>query len=141
MMLECKICKSYKGCIGAEWYSYADIRFCPLQIIWILQTSEILKGGEWPKETQTYSVSASQNVRVEAVFVKPELIWVETESRLEMTGLYGKLLVAEVEAGRDFNTLTPEAKEALMYIKGWKRKRMKFVDWLRIRRFRMLRKS
>jgi len=68
----------------------------------------------------------------EGYFVKPGSIKAEVEYRLKRTGVSGKLLKAEVLAGRD---LSPEAKSALLYCKGWRRKTMSYQRWLRHRRY------
>ena len=68
--------------------------------------------------------------------MKPIIILSEVETRLERTGIHGKLLVAQIELGREFSNLDYDAKLALLYVKGGWRKRMSFNAWKRKRKYR-----
>ena len=134
---DCRKCKDYRECIGKDWYHYGEIRWCPYQVIWILNHKDTLRAGHWPQEPHSSSDnnSGQRNIKTEATFTKPILILAEVESRLRRTGLNGKLLVAQIESGRGFNTLAPEARAALMYVKGWRYKRMGFNAWRKKRKY------
>jgi hypothetical protein len=131
----CRDCKDYRGCIPPEWFNYAEIRFCPYQVLWVIANSDIFRAGHWPKNPNGDDSSGQKGIKAEAAFVKPILILAELESRLERTGIQGKLLVAQIEAGYEFNMLDREARDALFYVKGWRRKRISFIDWKRKRRW------
>ena len=139
--ITCRNCKRWKQCpfwhppysAGKEWYHFGEIRWCPFQVLWILENAHTLEAGRWPPEhcdTGYEDRLGGENIKTEAGFVKPELIIAEVKSRLNRTGLHGKLLVSQVEAGRDFDDLDEEAKAALMYVKGWRRKKTGFKKWL-----------
>lgn len=135
MAKECQKCKDYRDCIGKYWYDYSEIRFCPYQFIWIIENSETFGIGDWPlsPDGSTYiDPKIKIGYKSEAYYVKPEVILGEVNARLARTGTDGKLLRAEVMAGLD---LSQESKDALMYIKGWRRKRMSYQRWLRDRRY------
>ena len=128
---DCRHCRDYRDCpsAGKDTYHYAEIRFCPYQVIWILSEADTLRDGDWPGSNV---ISASQrSIKTEAAFVKPELIIAEVESRLQMTGDRAELLITQVEDGRTFSNLSNGAMEVLMYVKGWRQKRIGFKKWLR----------
>jgi hypothetical protein len=98
--------------------------------------AEVLRMGHWPKNPDTTDDNNGQRrVKAEAAFEKPIIILAELEERLAKTKIRGKLLIAQVEAGRDFKSLDRDAKDALLYIKGFKRKRITFNEWKKARRY------
>lgn len=128
---DCRKCRDYRQCIGKDWYDSADIRWCPYQVMWILEHRETLKGGEWP-EDNTNSPNSQTNVRTQASFEKCIDTIAEVEERLKKTGWQAELLITQVEDGRTFDTLSKGAREVLMYVKGFRRKRIGFRKWLRV---------
>jgi len=58
-------------------------------------------------------------------------ILAEVNKRLSKTDVHGKLLKSQVENGKDIDSLEPEARSALMYVKGLRRKRIDYKRWLR----------
>jgi len=129
---DCKNCKDYRECIGLDWYDYSQIRWCPYQVIWVLQSKEILLSGRWPQDPHNSDDNVgTKTFKTEASFVKPELVIAEVETRLKRCGSQAELLITQIEDGRNFNNLSPGAREVLMYIKGFKRKRISFRRWLR----------
>ena len=96
-----------------------------------------MRKGEWPPhpDISNYTDPMIQTgYRTDAYFTKPAEILGEVMSRIERAGIHGKLLVAEIEAGR--LELSYEANEALMYVKGWRRKFLSFERWKAQRRYR-----
>jgi hypothetical protein len=134
---DCRHCRDYRECVGKEWFNFAEVRWCVWQILWILANASTLRAGHWPQDPDRPSPdqSGQRSIKTEASFIKPILILAEVETRLRRTGIHGKLLVAQIEAGREFNTLDREAKDALFYIKGWRQKRMGFKAWKRARKY------
>ena len=124
---DCRKCKSWKGCIGKDWYHYGEIRWCPLQCIWILQYAQELKEGRWPE----ISDFSSEEMKTEAPFARTIAIIAELEERLDMTDNKGELLITQVEDGRTFDDLSQGARAILLYVKGWRRKSIGFRRWLR----------
>jgi len=138
-MTTCQDCKDYRECDGLKpFYNYAEIRWCPYQCLWIILYSGTFMLGKWPVDPDNPhdNNSGRTNIQTEASYCKPITILAELEQRLERTGMSGKLLVAEVEAGRDFSNLSREARDALMYIKGFRRKRDSFAKWKKERNYR-----
>ena len=137
--IDCRNCKDYRECISPPtWFHYGQIRWCPYQCIFIIANSATFMLGKWPTDPDNPhdNNSGRTNIQTEASYCKPITILAELEQRLERTGMSGKLLVAEVEAGRDFTNISREARDALLYIKGFRRKRMSFSDWKKQRRHR-----
>ena len=133
---DCRHCKDYRECVPPEWFNYAEIRFCVWQIIWIIRNALTLRTGHWPKDPDNSSDNLGQrSIKTEASFVKPILILAEVESRLGRTGIHGKLLVAQIEAGIEFNNLDREARDALFYVMGWRQKRESFSAWKKARKY------
>ena len=133
-MKDCRKCKDYRGCNGKLWYNYGEIRFCPLQILWVITNSEIMI-TTWPPnpEGSGYTDAGSKpNYKNEGSFAKPAGILAEVNARLTRAGTSGKLLRAEVLAELD---LSYESKDALMYVKGWRRKLMSFGAWKKGRKY------
>ena len=131
-MKDCRDCKDYKDCRGKEWYHYGEIRFCPYQVMFIIVNSELLVIGEWPKRPQgAYTDFLPLDISTEAYYTRPTSILAEVEIRLGRINRYCKLaLIDEVNNGLTFDTLSRPAIDALMYAKGWRRKRSSFSHWL-----------
>jgi hypothetical protein len=135
---DCRRCRDYRHCIvPPEWFNYAEVRFCVFQIIWILQHAETLRAGHWPKNPNQIGDDnlGQKGIKTEASFTKPIIILAEVECRLRRTGINGKLLVAQIEAGRQFSDLDRDARDALLYVKGWRQKRMSFRAWKKARKY------
>lgn len=54
-MLQCQECrkdhKPWRECPGGlEWYEPSDIRFCPNQMVWLMEQLHILEYGQWPSD-------------------------------------------------------------------------------------------
>jgi len=131
----CQKCKSYKDCSGKTFYNYSDIRFCPYQVLWVIEQSEVLQGGNWPSnpdESSYIDPGIRTGYKDEAYYAKPVGILGEVNARLARAGTHGKLLRAEVLAELE---LSEESKSVLMYIKGWRRKGMSYKRWLKDRRY------
>lgn len=143
---DCQKCRQWKGCPGRwysytengekveeEWYHFGEIRWCPRQDIWILQSAEIFRDGTWV--TKHEESGESKQLRPEAYFVKAGIAISELKARLDRTPNRGELLITQVEDGRTLETLSDGAYEILMYIKGKNRKSMDFHAWQRQRRY------
>jgi len=106
--------------------------------MWLLENLDTLLAGHWPKspDGSTYIDPAIRRRAspTHAKFEKPCDIAAEIEYRLRRTGIEGKLLRAEVIAGLTYE-LSKESQNALMYIKGWRRKRVPYKLWLAQRNY------
>ena len=135
-MSECRECKEWKGCPGKEWYHYGEICWCPQQVFWLLKFEEIIHQGEWPAPDATAPGGMSGKTLTEAAFVKVILIIAELDCRIEQAGWRGKVLVGECYKLEKMMYLSDDAKDALYYVAGWKRKDTNFSQWRRQKRYR-----
>ena len=136
--LDCRNCRDYRGCIGKEWFNYSEIKWCPLQVVWLLQHKEMLRAGWWPKDPYGSgdTNSTSRTVKTEATYVKPGIGIAEVDKRLEWVGWRAELLTSQVEDGRTVANLSRGARDVLMYVSGWPRKDLSFSDWKKQREYR-----
>ena len=126
---DCQKCKDWHGCVGKPWYSYLEIRWCPFQVMWILRYCDVLHSGRWPSPDERPDTVPYEQFHNEAPFVKAALIIAELEHRLARCGVAGKLLKAQARAGDNLDYLEGEAWQALLYVKGFRRKITSFTDW------------
>ena len=136
---DCRRCKMWKGCPGQEWYDYGEIRWCPHQVIWIVQNAGELDAGIWPEQSKGHS----KELRAEAYFVNAKLVISEVKYRLDLTDNQGELLVTQIEDGRTLfatsstSGISNGAFDILMYVKGRDRKAQGFHAWQRKRKYNM----
>jgi hypothetical protein len=134
----CITCQDYRDCsygVGKESYSYAEIRWCPYQCIFIIQHREELLEGNLPYLNNDSYIFTG--FRDEAYFTKPEEIIAELELRLKSTKRDGKTLIEEIDRGYiTIELLSSAARDALMYIKGIRRKKQTYAQWLAGRKYR-----
>ena len=90
--LDCQKCKRWKHCPGKEWYHYGEIRWCPRQVIWILQNADTLDAGMWVVD-KNLTDESDQRAMNEAYYVKSKIAIAEVRDRLKTTGVQGELLV------------------------------------------------
>jgi hypothetical protein len=138
-------CRDWNSCGGREWYEMRDIQYCRNQVLFLLQLIDYLPDGwqtvaDWPKDPHQaetgYSdvlvqTSPSSHANYEAELV----ITAELIHRLERTGKDGRLLLFESRT-RELTELSQDARNALNYVAGWKRKSLKYSFWLRQRNHR-----
>jgi len=130
----CMDCRDWRICNPADWFAFNEVRFCSHQVLWLLKWGDYLRSGHWPPEPEKDENKTNKR-STEATFVKPELIIAEVSARLALTGVNGKLLVALVEAHPDveLQSLDRDARDALYYVSGWRRRRVSFGRWRRNR--------
>lgn len=129
--MDCRNCKNWKDCDHPNdtEFDYGQIRWCPYQCVWIIAHAESLRMGNF--ELTDTNIGA-RNIPHEGNFVKAISVLAELEVRLKETGADGQKLWKQVaNEGREFKYLRPLAKQALMYVKGWRRKRMSYRRWVR----------
>lgn len=124
----CLKCKRWKDCIGRPHYEYSDIRFCPYQIMWILENADVLLSGVWPIDTATESVS-QKSISHEAKFVKSEIVIGEVEKRMTTTGDVGVCLKDAARKQIIIKELSDPERNVLMYLKGKRRKLVTYSRW------------
>ena len=118
------------------WFPFYKINFNREQMIWLIYWLDILEEGIWPPEPSGYTDTSSKGEH-RADFDDPAIIRAVVTSRLEKTGLEGKLLVAEIcRENTSAEELSYEARRALNYISGSKERRMSFQKWKAQRKYR-----
>lgn len=142
-LLPCLDCKDYHKCpysVGKQCYIYIEIRWCPYQVIYIIEHSAELIRGNWPDNPDGSGYTDPMiklGYRSEAYFTKPEEIIAEVEYRLSTTGDAGDALVDEVLNGTvTIDRLSRPARLALMYAKGRDRKSETFPQWRAVKTYR-----
>jgi len=132
---DCLNCKRWKDCSGKDWYHYAEIRWCPYQVIWILQNAATLDEGSWVMDKNLMDESDRRQIN-EAYYIKAKIAIAEVRARLAKHPNGGEILITQIEDGRDIDALSKGAYEILMYVKGKDRKFEDFNTWRRKRKFR-----
>lgn len=127
-----------------RWFRLTDIQYCRNQILFIIEHVLNFKGDRyvteleaWPaesKETGYNDTPVQHSTSNSANFERFRQVTAEVLIRLESAGIDGRLLLLEVKNNR--LDLSQEAKRALNYISGWKRKRLSYSFWKRQRSFR-----
>jgi hypothetical protein len=139
---DCRKCKDWKTCywqgvdISNCWFGYQDIRWCSLQVCWLLKYSDYLHEGKWPTPDSTVAGGMRGKQTTEASYAKVMLVIAELDTRLEKTGWRGKLLIEECKNREKLEYLSKDARDALYYVVGWRRKDRSFQAWLKDRRYR-----
>jgi len=125
---DCRTCKAWKECGGHDNYSYAEIRWCPYQVLWLLENAETLRGTGWLNRDDN---KGSRNTPTDGNFVSVISVLAELDVRLAKCHKHGQKLREQAEEGRLLSGLSPNARSALMYVKGWRRKVSPYTQWLR----------
>lgn len=134
--IDCKTCKGkYQDCPGKEFYTVEDIRWCPSQVLWMIEHFfELDSGGiyryelEWPDTIAKELPTIHRFAQTSAYFTKSIEVIAELAVRLKRLGRSGELLLAQLQAGMEYD-LTDEAKMAFYYITGVRRKKRPFHLW------------
>lgn len=134
---DCRSCKMWKGCKGKAWYDFGEIHWCPQQNFWLLKYADILHQGEWPTPDATAPGGMSGKPVSGAAFTRVVLVIAELDMRLSKTGWRGRLLAEECKNRYEMDDLSHDAKDALYYVAGWRRKEMDFNEWRKKRRYRV----
>ena len=121
-----------------RWYSPREIIFSRDQVLFLLENLTLLRKGEYPPDPANsgYTGNDRGSISTHAPFETPCQFAAEIDSRLDVTNLYGKLLLAEINAGVPLWELSKESRLALNYCSGWRRRRMSFSDWKRTKLYR-----
>lgn len=141
---ECDYCKKPCSTPNADYYEMNQIKYCSPQILFLIEHLELLRDGIYPCNpiNTGYTDSIDPSIRVQpsgiAGFVTPALIYSDVSSRLKACRKDGETLEHEVRYlhADYYGLLSPSARNALLYISGWRRKRMKYYKWLKQREYR-----
>jgi hypothetical protein len=99
---------------------------------------EVMREGIYPPDPHASTATEITGIstRAKAPFETACQIIAEVDYRLTQTGVEGKLLVLQVLAGNSYWELYPEARNALNYVVGNKRKMTPYNQWKAIRKHR-----
>lgn len=129
-LFDCRHCRKWGGCPGKDWYSFADIRFCVQQVFWLLKYAYMLRQGVWPSPESVLEAGIrGRQMIAEGRFAKAVLVMAEIDKRLARTGLRGEVLAEQCINREKMDYLSDNARDALYYVAGWKRRRMSFYQW------------
>ena len=114
--------KEWNDCLCPAWPVYL-FSFARPQVWWLLQNGLI-----WPESVEGYTDKVQSSRKHSAPFESTGCIIAEVEARLKSCGVSGRVL--RHEATRlEMRDLSQDAKTALNYCSGWKRKEP-FSRWL-----------
>lgn len=109
-----------------------DCHFGRGNMVFLIENLETLKEGIWPpspRGTGYTDVSGGSGYHSSGAFTRPCEFAAECEIRLKATGKDGRWLKKEIDEESSWYGLTREAKSALNYISGWRRKREGYLEW------------
>ena len=122
------------------WYSPREIFFTREQMLWLLEHLPELETGNWPVNPQGsgyVDLPLKKSGRQQAYFETPCQFAAEVSWRLDKTGEDGKILYWQVQSGvTEYELLEHEAKEALNYMSGWRRRQTSYSRFNTNRRYR-----
>lgn len=132
-----------------DWWPPNQIIFSVRQVIWLLINWTTLRDGCWPLDSKAtgyedgtmacvIKMGRSRRRGQRAPFELPCQVYAELSGRLDQTGVDGKLLLAEVQAGVvDMESLQYESKRALKYLLGRDKKALSYSQWKAQRAYRL----
>lgn len=150
-MLQCQQCKKeiwpWRKCPERlSWYSPSDIRFCPNQMIWLMEHLQILAPdmARWPTDPADsgyYGTGRGRQNYKGAYFESPISYHAEVTWRLDQCGKDGELAFQHWVEGKDEETLADEKgvsvyklrrrlQRVLVYISGYNRKDKSYYNFI-----------
>lgn len=138
----CQVCRNWRRCVyneGKEWYTYPEIRYCPYQVIWIIDKATTLRLGNWPlcPEGSSYiDPGIVTGYSSEAYYAKAIRVIADVSSRVSRTDVDGLLLWEQAENGKTIKMMYHQSRRALMYVKGWRAKRLSYSNWQKQSKYR-----
>ncbi len=136
-MKQCSKCRSWDDCNGHDFFNIQEIRYCPFQICWAiaclitLHVDQYVSADRWPRKESGYTEAppTQHSVSPHAPYEAVKRETGEIIKRLERTGKDGRLLVLGVHSGQSIKELSTDARWALGYVSGWRRKRQSYSRW------------
>ena len=138
-MINCRDCKGYKKCIGKEYYTYTDIRYCGHQVHWVLKNLLLFLDGRWPPTPRIIEPELNIKQRTystEAGFIKCRIILADIFSRLDQTGKDGDSLVEAILDEKSDAEFDDDQRSAFHFITGWFPKKSVYRLWKSQRNYR-----
>ena len=137
----CRECKDWNNCLLTEgekdWFGYHHIRFCKHHVFFLLKYEDVIRGKAWPTDDEALGGSGTQALN-DAAWASVSILLAELEVRLEKIkpSLKGELLRDQCKLRDRIEYLSNDAKDALYYVIGAKRKNIPFTVWLAKKRYR-----
>jgi len=137
---DCDKCSRPCGYARLDWFSEASIRFCRVQMVFLIGNLWVLKDGKYPPDPSPNNyidpgVQGQRNYK--APFEKPAQLFAEVDSRLQMLPPADReLLETVIQYGETVESMGHTARQALNYCSGWRRRRMSFSDWKKHKTYR-----
>ncbi len=137
----CRDCKDWGTCLltesEREWFGFQHVRYCPVQVFFLLRYDDIIRGHAWPVPDDTAPGGMSSKVLGEGEFVKVSLILADLDERIAKTRLKGEVLREQCKNREKVEYLGDNAKDALYYVIGDNPRGTSFTVWLAKRRKRI----
>ncbi len=123
------------SCRGtARWWPIHELWLCRRQVIFLLEHVEDMDDGKYPDNPYEsgYTEAAHTFTRIgnRAPFESVIQLRAELLKRLDKTGVAGKWLLREVQAGVPLEQLDYEPRLALHFISGWWERKCSFKRWV-----------
>lgn len=143
-MTECNTCKDWSGCSGKDFYKPSDIRYCGVQVVWLLQ-NPCLDEGRWPNEhRETGYIGNSKSNHHSAYFEVTMCVIGELNKRISRCGndgiIFRQMYSSGIEQVGDMVRLHPHlakngtieqiAGQVMSYVTGYRRKRISYKRFL-----------
>ena len=140
------LCRDWDSCSGHSWYEMRDIQYCRYQVLFLLSLidftgDDYITVSGWPDDPRA-AESGYDNVRIQtspsshANFEAVLQVTGELINRLRRTGKDGRLLLLESRNRDNYKEFSKDARKALGYVAGWRRKLMSYSAWLKQRNHR-----
>lgn len=121
-----------------NWWLPGQIKFCDLQVMFLLANLGALKAYEWPEKKTGY-IDTHEDVQVTASesTMKQDIIIVYSTLARRIKKLPPKYqdLIEDVDWEKLYWLLTPAARDIVKYLKN-PEKEQNFNDWLKQRKYR-----
>jgi hypothetical protein len=129
-VLDCSRCRHPCGRPDADWYPAGIIRFCRVQVLFLVANLGDLRDGCYPPDPAPNSYTdpgVRSQPRQTAPYERAAQLAAEIDARLQtVPPIQRRLFVVEVEEQLE---LSGYSRAVLNYIKGWRRKRQSFRIW------------
>jgi len=113
-----------------RWFPLGVIRFCPPQVLFLMENISLLRDGKYPLRPTGYTDIDPAIIVVPRTTSSQQTILdlaAEIDARLSsVPGIQRKLFEVEIQEQLE---LSPYSWTVLNYVSGWPRKTMSFSKW------------
>jgi hypothetical protein len=149
----CHTCRKWDECIRPDYFTPADIKFCPTQTEWLMKHLVMIGEGRWPAfyTTKIPAEPSNRQPAGNAPFETPAAIYAEVSYRLQQTGQDGVLAYKVLAEGWDVVTLAEVTTKdrikqqraiqnldrrigrVIRYCSGWRRRTVGYEEFCRVK--------